>query len=75
MQALAISPWIVFSSLAGLPLLIVWVARLCHRCVACPHCGKRGRHYVGFFRELRTRAEPIGPVYCRHCHTRFIFLA
>jgi hypothetical protein len=75
MQALAASSWIILASLAGLPLLVVWVACLCHRLVACPQCGKRSRHYVGFFREWRARAQSVGPVYCRYCHARFVFLA
>jgi hypothetical protein len=75
MQALAASSWIILCSLVGLPMLVVWVACLCHRPVACPHCGKQSRHYVGFFRDLRARAQPVGPVYCRHCQAHFIFLA
>jgi hypothetical protein len=75
MRTVVASPWVVLSSLAGIPLLVVWVAHLCHRLTTCPHCGKCGRHYVGFFREWRTRPEQVGPVYCRHCHARFVFLA
>jgi hypothetical protein len=75
MQTLVASPWIILSSIVGMSLLVIGVARLCHRLVACPHCGKCGRHYVGFFRELRTRVEQVGPVYCRHCHARFVFVA
>ena len=75
MPTLATSPWIALGGLVGLPLLVLWMARLCHRVVHCPHCGGRGRHYVGFFSELHTRAREIGPVHCKHCHARFVFMA
>ncbi len=75
MQALVITPWVAVGGFVGLSLLVVWFARLCHRAIHCPHCGARGQHYVGFFSELRIRAREIGPVYCKHCHARFVFMA
>ena len=67
--------WLALGGVLGLPLMIIWLACLCHRPVNCPHCGIRGRYYVGFFSELRTRTRDIGPVYCKHCHARFVFIA
>jgi hypothetical protein len=75
MPALVASPWIILGSVIGMLLLVVVVARLCHRLVACPHCGKQSHHYVGFCREWRAQAQRMGPVYCRYCQARFVFLA
>jgi hypothetical protein len=75
MSVLVASPWVILVSLAAVPVLVVWVAYLCHRLVTCPQCGKHSRHYVGFFRDMRVQAQPVGPVYCRYCHARFVFLA
>jgi hypothetical protein len=75
MQTPAASPWMALGGLIGVSLVIVWMARMCHRLVHCPHCGAQSRHYVGFFSEWRNRAREIGPVRCKHCHTRFVFMA
>ncbi len=74
MQTLMASPWLTLSSLVVPPLLVIALAYLCHRAVPCPRCGAWGRYYVGFFCELRTRVREIGPVCCKHCQTRFVFL-
>jgi hypothetical protein len=69
-----VSPWLVLGILLGLCLLVVGIACLCHRLVQCPHCGARARYYVGFFSEWHTRARAIGPVLCKRCQARFVFM-
>ena len=64
----------MFGGCIGLFVLVIWMACLCHRAVRCPRCGAGARYYVGFFSELRTKAREVGPVWCKRCHTRFVFL-
>ena len=75
MHGLVTSPWLTLGAMVGLPLLVIWLARMSHRPVHCPYCGMGGQHYIGFFSELRPQAIEIGPVNCKRCYARFVFMA
>lgn len=66
---LALGAWLLAS------LLVVWLAYRCHQVVPCPRCGLPGRYYVGWFRDLRPTVRTVGPVCCKRCQARFVFLA